>query len=595
MRQLLPYLGKYRIRLILSILFNFLTAIFTIVSIPLVIPFFQILFGVNISELSPPENIFDLDAGLNYYFSRLIVISDKTTALGFMCIVLLIIVIFRNIFRYLSVYFLIPVRNGVVKDIRNDLVSSYLNMPLREYRKLSKGELLSISSHDVVEVEWSVIRMMELLFKSPILIIGSLILMFWINVKLSLIAIGLMLVVGIVLGGLSKNLKAKSAKTQALMALLNAKVEGIISGIKMIKSFGAASHFEKKFSEMNDEHYKKNNQILRRRDLASPLSELLGVSLVVILVWYGAKMVIAYEMRPEIFFAFIFSFYNVIEPAKSLSTAYYNVQKGLASMERIQAVINIGSKDELPSGNTPMPENWNNIKLENLCYSYEGQKVLSDINLTIPRGKSIAIVGKSGVGKSTLLDMIMRMDDAESGSLTIDNQCVNEIELMTYRENFSFLSQDPILFTGSIEENLSLGKNIENSAILEALKEANADKFIKEKGIYTDLFGNGTNYSMGQRQRIAIARAIAQKRPILVIDEATTALDAESEQLVLSALAKAMRDKTIIMVSHRFSLIKNVDIIYVMQNGKIVNYGTHEELISSDKIYKELLSYQTGL
>ena len=595
MRQLLPYLSKYRWRLILSIVFNLLTALFTIISIPFIIPFFQILFSVNISEFNPPTSLFDLEAGLSYYFGRLIAISDKTTALGFVCLVLIIIVLCRNLFRYLSVYFLTPVRNGIVRDIRQQLVQSFLKMPLRQHRKVSKGELLSVSSNDVVEVEWSVIRMMELLFKSPLLIAGSLLIMFWINLELSVIALGLMIVVGLIMGGLSRNLKAKSAKTQSLLGILNNRVDGLLSGIKMIKAFGAESFFDQKFSDLNDDHYKKNNKILRRRDLASPLSEFLGVTLVVILVWFGAKMVIASEMRPETFFAFIFAFYNVIEPSKSLSTAYYNVQKGLAAMDRIQDTIQLSSAELLSSGSKSVPKQWAKISLREVSFSYDNQEVLREVNLDIQKGKSMAIVGKSGEGKSTILNLILRLEDPEYGALMIDNQDVKDVELKEYRSLYSYLSQEPILFEGDVKENLTFGNDFNDRQIEKALNQSNSDEFLKEKDENTFLSENGSNYSMGQRQRLAIARAIAQDREILVIDEATTALDAESEHLVLAALESAMKEKTTIMVSHRFSIIKNVDVIYVMDGGKIVNSGTHDELVSSDLLYKELLSYQKDL
>lgn len=594
MKKLLPYLGKYKFRLSLSILFNLLAALFTLVSIPFVIPFFQILFGTNISEYEPPTDLYNIEAALSYYFGRLIAISDKTTALGFVCILLTIIVLFRNLFRYMGVFFLTPVRNGIVRDIRQNLLDAFLKMPYKKHRQWSKGQLLSISSNDVVEVEWSVIRMMELLFKSPLLILGSLLLMFWINAELSLIALGLMLIVGILMGGLSKNLKAKSAKTQSLLGLLNGRVEGLISGIKIIKSYGAESFFGQKFSTLNDDHFRKNNIILRRRDLASPLSEFLGVTLVVVLVWYGAKMVIASEMLPETFFAFIFAFYNVIEPSKSLSTAYYNVQKGLAAMDRIDSVLEHKFVEELSSGNAKLPPDWNSLELRKIKYSYQDQDVLREINLNIKKGRSIAIVGKSGEGKSTLLDLILRLDDPIEGAICIDGNDIRSYRLEDYRSLFSFISQEPILFEGDIEENLSMGKSISQSKINLALEQSNADEFLKERS-ERRITDNGSNYSMGQRQRLAIARAIAQDRPIVVIDEATTALDAESEHLVLAALDEVMKERTTIMVSHRFNLIKNVDMIYVMEGGKVVNSGTHDELVSSDNLYKELLSYQKDI
>ena len=595
MKKLLPYLGNYRLRLFLSVIFNLLTALFTLISIPFIIPFFQILFGVNISQYNPPSSLFDVEAGLSYYFSRLIAISDKTTALGFVCILLLIIVLLRNVFRYLGVYYLTPVRNGIVRDLRANLLDAYLKLPLKNYRDTSKGDFLSTMSNDVTEVEWSVIRMMELIFKSPLLIIGSLVIMFWINTKLSLLAIGLMIIVGVIMGGFSKNLKAKSAKTQTLLAILNNRTENIISGIKMIKVFGAETFFKDGFSKLNDEHYKKNNAILRRRDLASPLSELLGVSLVIILVWYGAKMVIASEMQAETFFAFIFAFYNVIEPSKTLSTAYYNVQKGMAAMDRINNVISMAETNHLPSGQNPLPQNWDVLKIKNVAYSYGGNAVVNDLNIEIKRGESIAIVGKSGVGKSTILDLILRLDDPDEGLITIDNQDVKSIKLEEYRSLYSYLSQEPILFKGNLEDNITLGKELEKSSVIAALQKANADEFVKKRRVDTALSDDGSNYSMGQRQRLAISRAIAQNRPILIIDEATTALDAQSEHVVLTAIEQAMKGRTTIMVTHRFSLIKNVDRIYVIQDGKVVNSGTHDELVLSDLLYKELLSYQQDL
>lgn len=594
MKNLLPLLGKYKLQISLSILFNLLTALFTLVSIPFVIPFFQILFRVDISAYSEPQSLFDLEATLNYYFSRLIAISDRSAALVFVCIILVVVVLFRNVFRYLSSFFLIPVRNGIVRDLRTELTEAYLKMPLSLYKKYKKGDLLSTSTNDIVEVEWSVIRMMELLFKSPIIIIGSLTFMFWIDIELSLISIGLMIIVGVVIGGLSKNLKKKSLASQELLGALNAQVDEVLSGIKVIKAFNVQSFFQRKYNSKNDQHYAKNNSILRRRDLASPLSEFLGVVLVIILVYHGAQRVIFSDMQPEIFFAFIFAFYNVIDPAKTLSTAYYNVQKGLASMDRIQNIIQNVDSHKMISGHNKVETNWEQIELRNISFSYDNNQIISDLSIKIEKGKSIAIVGNSGEGKSTLFDLIMRFYDVKDGTILLDGVNIKSYELNSYRSLFGYVSQEPILFEGSIIENMNLGRQIDQNVIDASLLKANTAEFLRERGDTKreEITQNGDNFSMGQRQRLAIARAIAGDHSILLIDEATTALDAKAEHHVLAAIKEAMVEKTTIIISHDFNLIKNVDIIYVMDGGKVVNSGKHDDLIHTDGIYKELLSYQ---
>ena len=592
MTKIFSYLKNYKGKFALAVIFNALAALFTVVSIPLVIPFFQILFETDISQYSLPENGFDLESYLGYYFSRLIAISDKKTALGFVCIVIVVVVLLRNIFRYLAVYFHTPVRNGIVRDLRLSLVENFLQLPLKERRYTSVGEMLSISSNDIVEVEWSVIRVIELLVKSPVLIIGSLALMFLINLKLSIISIFLLIVVGSIIGLLSRNLKAKSGKTQSLLAVLNQKIEEIASSIKTIKAYQAEDFFKKRFSKINNVHFKKNNEILRRRDLASPLSEFLGVVLVVILIWIGARLVISHEMRPETFFAFIFAFYNVIEPFKSLSTAFYHVKKGQASLERIENYLTTDHSKALVSGKKNIDLDWEELSFEDVSYSYGGKNVLENISIKIPRGKSIALVGRSGAGKSTLIDLLLRMDDPDSGRIKIDESDIKDYRISEYRDLFGYLSQEPVFFEGSVEDNIALEIGVNEESLDRALAHAGATDFLNEKSTDSNLKEKGSNYSLGQRQRLAIARAFYYNREVLVLDEGTTAMDAETEKQVLDAIDQLSKDKTLVIISHRFRLIKNVDLIYVIDQGKIVNSGTHEDLISTNTLYKELLSYQ---
>ena len=597
LKNLFPYLGRYKFRLGLSIFFNILTAVFTLISIPLIIPFFQILFGADISSYAPTENFHDLEANLNYFFSRLIAISDRPTALSVVCIALLVIVLLRNIFRYLTSFFLIPVRNGLVRDLRAEIMESFSSMPISYLNKQRKGDLLSISTTDVVEVEWSVIRMMELLFKSPLVIIGSLIFMFWINMQLSIIAIALMLAIGVLMGALSKNLKKKSKRTQEMLGLLNGQLDDMLSGLKIIKAYGAKHFFQKEYKIENDRHYKLNNKVLWRRDMASPLSELLGVALVIVLVWYGAKLVLASEMMPETFFAFVFAFYNVIEPSKTLSSAYYNIQKGLASMERIANVIGDAKRFDLLSGHLSVGSGLSKIEFESVNFEHDGQEILAGIDLSISSGSSIALVGKSGAGKTTFLDLLMRFYDPDHGTVYLNGADVKSYNIDEYRKLFGLVTQDTFLFNTSVEKNIILGRRLEDEGVQKAILDANAKDFIDQKklGMATIAGDRGLRFSAGERQRLAIARAIAEDRPILIIDEATTSLDAEAEHEVLSAIQNVMKGKTTIIVSHKFSLIKGVDQIYLMDKGKIVDRGTHEELIAKDGLYKDLLSFQEGL
>ena len=587
------YLINYKLKLSLCVLFNILTALFTLISIPFIIPFFQILFDVNISSYEPPENFRNLEHNLNYFFSRLIAISDRPTALSLVCIAMTILVLLRNVFRYLTSVFLIPVRNGLVRDLRMDLMQSFSSMSISYADRQNKGDLLSIVSNDVTEVEWSVIRMLELLFKSPLIIAGSLIFMFWLNVKLSVIALSLMIVIAFLMGALSRDLKVKSKNTQESLGLLNAKLHDLISGLRIIKAYGAQQFFKNEFEKENNYHYTLNNRILWRRDLASPLSEILGVSLAIVLIFYGAKMVLASQMSPESFFAFIFAFYNVIEPSKTLSSAWYNIQKGLASMDRIATVLQSNRTKILKSGESILNPEWSQIEFKDVGFKYDERLVLNELNLTIENGKSIAIVGRSGAGKTSLLELLMRFYDPMSGAIELDGQNIADFNIDRYRNMYGLVTQDTFLFNMSVEKNIVLGRNISNNALLAAIEKGNARNFIdlKENKLQAESGDGGLRFSAGERQRLTIARAIAEERPILIIDEATTSLDAESEHDVLMAIENAMKGRATIIISHKFNLIKNVDKIYVIDGGRIVESGSHADLQAKESLYKELLSF----
>ncbi|HRX28946.1 MAG TPA: ABC transporter ATP-binding protein [Saprospiraceae bacterium] len=593
---LLSRLKHYRFNLGMSIISNILVSIFTVVSIPLFQPFLEILFDTaSDPNITKPEdaNISEL---INYHLAQLINTSGRHKALLYACLFIVIVFFLKNIFRYFAAFFMVKVRNGIITDIRKELFNKFLNLPLSYISENRKGDLMSRLTTDVVEIEWSILNMIDYLFKSPIIIIGCVAYMIYVSPPLTLFVLALMIFTVVIIGGISKTLKKSSTQVQQHLSNINSITEETLGGLRIIKGFNAENHQLQKFNHENSGFYSSLNKLLYRRELSSPLSEFLGITLVTILLWYGGNQVLDENLNAAAFLTYIFAFFSVIEPSKSLSTAYYNIQKGKAALERVDDILNTdGEYNDVNSKKEKIDFN-KEISLEHVTFSYDQENlVIDDFNLIIPKGKIVALVGSSGAGKSTLVDLIPRFRIYDSGSIKIDGRDILKLDLRTLRSLFGIVTQDAVLFNDSIRNNISFGENYTNEQIIEAAKIANIHDFIVSlpDAYDTNIGDRGMKLSGGQRQRLTIARAILRNPPILILDEATSALDSESEKLVQQALERVMKSRTSIIIAHRLSTIKGADTIVVMENGKIVEQGTHENLLEIDGFYKKFVEMQS--
>ncbi|MCZ2100964.1 MAG: ABC transporter ATP-binding protein/permease [Chitinophagales bacterium] len=594
--RLISQIRYYKKNFTLSILSNILYSLFTVVSIPLLVPFFNILFDqVNPNPELPADG--NINSWTKYYIATYINEYGKETTLMYVCIVLIIVFFFKNLFRYGALYSITPMRYGIIYDLRKRLFSKYLDLPLSFYSNEKKGALLSSITVDVQEIEWSILSVIEAIFKAPIIILGCLIYMIYISVSLTIFVFFLVLFAGLIIGKTVSKLKRSSVNIQESIANLSAQVEESLGGLRIIKGFNAETYQKNKFDSENKYFRDTLIRVINRRDLASPLSEFLGVTVVTILLWYGATLVFQQEMEPDIFFAFVFAFYQIIEPAKSFSSAYFNIQKGMAALDRVERVLYeenpIVSKDDA----IQKSDFTTAITFENVAFAYkESQSLaLDDINLNIKKGEIVALVGSSGAGKSTFVDLLPRFYDVTQGSIKIDGIDIRDIHLTKLRGLFGIVSQEAILFHDTIKNNITFGEtHFTDEQIRAAAIIANAHDFISvmPEGYDTSIGDRGMKLSGGQRQRLTIARAILRNPPILILDEATSALDSESEKLVQEALEKVMMNRTSIVVAHRLSTIQKADRIVVLENGKIVQTGTHQALLDLEGPYKRFVEIQ---
>ncbi len=593
--RLISRTGNYKSYLIAAIVCNILMAVFTIISIPLIIPFFQVLFDKipEAQDISESGNIID---AFKAKFVELINTRGKQYALLFVCLTIVAVFFFKNIFRYLAMFLMAPVRNGIVKDIRSDLYNHYLDLPLSFYSEERKGDLISRITSDVQEMDYSILNVIEVIFKAPILIIGSIGFMLYISPQLTLFTFLLLLFTAFVIGTIARALKRQSTEVQTRLSNINSHVEESIGGIRVVKAFGAKKFLIDKFDVQNIAYHDAINKLLRRRDLSSPLSEFLGISVVAVLLWYGSNLVFTNELLPETFFAFVFAFYNVIEPSKSFSSAYYHIQKGLAASDRVDEIMNTKSEVHHQSETIAKKSFDESLKITDLGFSYDNEvPVLEKINLEIKKGEKIALVGISGSGKTTLIDLIVRFFEPSTGLITIDGIDIKKIDRNALRKLFGIVTQEAVLFNDSILNNILFNRDCDHKEVIHAATVANAHEFITglPDGYQTNVGDGGVKLSGGQKQRITIARAILENPSILILDEATSSLDTASEKMVQEALDRIMGDKTAIIIAHRLSTIKEADRIVVIENGKIVNIGTHDVLLNKDGVYKRLIGMQT--
>jgi len=587
-----PYKGWFG----LNILFNILVAVFTVVSIPALVPFFRILFGLEEEVPEPVSGSLGSDnflAFLKYEIYMLVQNHGQEKVMIWLCVGLTLIFLFKNLFRYLSMVALAPIRSGVVRDLREQLMQKLLTLPVGYFSEEKKGNLLSRFSADAAEVEHSILSVLEALFRSPVVVAGSLAYMIYVSPSLTLYVIVLVSMLGFVIGRVASKLKRQSFTAQSKLGGILSMVEEAISGQKVIKAFGAEGYTLSKFKEENDGYRDLLIRIAWRRDSASPISEFFGIMVLALLLWFGSRAIFYEGVDPSFFLTFLFAFYNVIDPAKQFSNATFNVKKGMAALQRIEDVLKVDLSLKSPAQPVRLEGFSREIEFKEVAFTYDGSEraVLKDINLTIKKGEKVALVGHSGSGKSTLADLLPRFYDVSAGSVLIDGVDIKLLQLAHLRSFYGIVTQDPILFNDTLYNNIVFGmEDITRDQVEEAARMAFAHEFIvqAEQGYDTIIGDRGVKLSGGQRQRITIARAILKNPPIFILDEATSALDTASEQAVQAAIDKAMENRTALIIAHRLSTVKNVDRIVVLESGKIVEQGDHDTLMAKKGAYWQL-------
>lgn len=595
------FIPPYKIRVIKSILYNFLHAIFGSLSIAMLIPILGIIFS---SQQDVTEKVpFALDTAtlkhlFNYYVTQIKLEYGPSVTLIFIGAIAIIATALKTGFAYLGAYELIYIRNGVVRDIRRKIYLKILSLPLPFFSEERKGDIIARMTGDVQEVEASVMSSLDMFFQSPILILVYLAMMLIMSWEMTLFVFILLPIMGALIGKVGKNLKRHSWEGQTKMGEILALMEETLSGLRVIKAFNAESKMEHRFAEENESYRRIQNRLMRRRSLAHPMSEFLGTIVIVIILWFGGSLVLGENasLTPEVFISYIALFYCIINPAKNLTNAYYSIQKGLAAMDRIDVILAAESSIQEPEQPERLQQFTGNIEYRHVDFSYNSSKqVLKDICLTIPKGKTVALVGQSGSGKSTFVDLLPRFYDVTRGAILIDGIDIRRLSFYNLRELMGNVNQDPILFNDTIYNNISFGvESATPEQVEQAARIANAHDFIMqtEKGYQTVIGDRGGKLSGGQRQRLSIARAVLKNPPIMILDEATSALDTESEKLVQQALDNLMKNRTSIVIAHRLSTIKNADLICVFHDGQIVERGTHEELLEANGIYTKLYNMQ---
>jgi len=592
LRELLSYIKNYRLLVTLNVVFNVLTVIFSTVSVVLLAPFLELLFDIKQAVLTKPTLDLGVDSLIqyfNFHLSTLIAERGREAALVFVCIVIASVFFLKNLFRYLALAVMAPVRNGIVRDVRERVFKRLIHLPLSYFSEERKGDLISRMTSDVQEIQWSILNMIEVVFREPLAIIASLGVMLYISPQLTVFVLVLLVFTAVIIGSVGKTLKRTSAKAQESLGRILTILDEALGGLRVIKGFNAEEVQQAKFDEENNRYKDTMNRLLWRKDLSSPLSEFLGICVIVVLLWYGAALVFDEALKAQTFIVFVTMFYNIIGPAKSFSTAFYNIQKGAAAAERVNTILQ--TKNTIIDAPQALAISVFSRKIEyqNVGFYYvEKQPVLQNINLTIEKGKTIALVGVSGGGKSTLADLLPRFYEVKDGQILIDGVDIRQIKLQDLRALMGIVTQEAVLFNDTIYNNIAFGWEGATRQKVEAVARiANAHDFIiSTKNGYQTLIGDrGSKLSGGQRQRLTIARAILRNPPILILDEATSALDSESEKLVQDALTRVMQGRTSIVIAHRLSTIRHADEIIVLQAGKIVERGEHEALIQTNGVY----------
>ena len=596
--------AAFKGKLFFNILFNNVGVVFSIFSLALLIPVLDIFFKYDVAHFqalangSAPILEFSKESAslfLNYQVAKLVAEGGKETALIYMCAFLLTMILLKNLFHYLGMVFISMIANGVVRDLRNKLYEKISKIHLGFFSKERKGDLLSRMTSDMKEIEWGILGSVEAGFKAPFEILGNIVFLFLLSSKLTLFIIVFLPISGALISFIGRSLRHTSTKGQEKMGEILSMSEETIGGMKVIKAFNAADFLIDKFRTKNQEYYKTMVRLYRRSDLASPTSEFLGVAATAVLLWYGGNLVFKNELEASVFIVYLMLFAQLINPFKALSKAFYGAQRALASLERINEVVH--AKVDIQQAINPVRVNEfkEAIEFHQVSFTYGNGPVLKNLNLKIPRGKTVALVGQSGAGKTTIADLIPRFYDVTEGRITIDGQDIKNIHMDDLTHLMGIVTQESILFNDTILNNIIFGmKGVNESDVIEAAKSANAHELIirMEDGYHTQIGDRGGRLSGGQRQRLSIARALLKNPSILILDEATSALDTESERLVQDAIQNLMKNRTAIVIAHRLSTIQHADLIVVLQHGEIVETGKHQELIAQNGVYKKLTDLQ---
>ena len=601
-KKILKYAIPYKHFAILNIISNIFYAFFGTLSMISLFPMLKVLFNQTKTLQEAPvwSGFVDLvsygEDYLNFYVTMK-KNEGSNDVLIFMILIIVITFLLKNIFNYLSLFFITYLRNGVIKDVRNDLYDKITELSVSYYSEKRKGDILSRISSDVIELQVSFLGILELIVKEPLMILFTLISMLLINSKLAIFVFIFIPISGLIISFIGKSLKKKSNKVQKEQGLFLSLVDETLNGLKIIKSFTSENLFKEKFNNSTKKYYNYSNSLLNRTNLAGPISEFLGICSITVLLWYGGQMVLEDKtLDPSSFMVFLGLAYNILTPFKAISKASYKVRKGNAAAERVIQILENKSIVSDPKNNKVISQFDKSIQFNNINFSYKTDIVIKEFSFELEKGKTLALVGQSGSGKSTIANLVNRFYDINLGEISIDNINIKNVTKKSLRNLIGLVTQDSILFNDTIKNNLIVAKNnATDEEVINALKIANAWEFVKdlEQGIYHNVGDSGNKLSGGQKQRISIARAVLKNPPIMVLDEATSALDTESEKLVQDALEKMMRNRTSIVIAHRLSTIKNADYIIVLDKGSIMEKGNHNDLMKLRGLYHNLVEMQT--
>jgi ABC transporter, ATP-binding protein, msbA family len=603
LKRFIPYVLPYKRQAFLNVFFNILYSLFSALSFVALIPMLDVLFGKAQPITEAPVysgNLLDLGSyGKAYLNYKVGTLAGENTIWALAIVIALVLSLFllKNLFSYLASFFITYLRNGVLKDLRNNLYKKIVNQPIAFFSDQRKGDIMSRMIGDVNEVQNSMLSALESFIREPLTIIFSILVMLGISVKLTLFTFIFIPIAAAVISKIGKSLKKNSIAVQQEQGRFLSLIEETIGGLRVIKAFNAESIFSKRFADSSQTFNRLSNKVMNRQNLGSPMSEFLGILMIAVLLWFGGSLVLVDKtLEGTQFIAFMGLAYNILTPAKAISKASYDMRRGNAAAERILEILDYDNPIKERENPVVIKDFTTAITINNVTFAYAEQPVLTNFSLEVPKGKTVALVGQSGSGKSTIANLITRFYDVNEGAILIDGMDVKDMQTASLRKLIGVVSQDSILFNDTIKNNLLIGKpDATDEELITAAKIANAYEFINDlpEGFDTNIGDAGSKLSGGQKQRLSIARAVLKNPPIMVLDEATSALDTESERLVQNALENMMKHRTSIVIAHRLSTIQNADLIVVMQKGRIIEQGTHTELIRKNGMYKRLVEMQT--